>query len=148
RQPREPSPRDRRLPLGRRRDWQRRNGVAGGESCGLARPDRLCRCQRSGSGPCRPRAGHATAQRLPARAREGNRLSIRLFAGESVKMRGFILCATAVALSAMLLGCGDDAGEGSVSVSVWGEEYIEVGIPAGEFEDGWSVKYDRFLIAL
>lgn len=63
-------------------------------------------------------------------------------------MRGFILCATAVALSAMLLGCGDDAGEGSVSVSVWGEEYIEVGIPAGEFEDGWSVKYDRFLIAL
>lgn len=63
-------------------------------------------------------------------------------------MRGFILCATAVALSAMLLGCGSDAGEGSVSVSVWGEEYIEVGIPAGEFEDGWSVKYDRFLIAL
>lgn len=35
-----------------------------------------------------------------------------------------------------------------MSVSVWGEQYIEVGIPAEEFEDGWSVKYDEFLIAL
>ncbi|HEU5075051.1 MAG TPA: hypothetical protein VFU02_12765 [Polyangiaceae bacterium] len=35
-----------------------------------------------------------------------------------------------------------------MQVSVWGEEYIEVGIPAEEFEDGWSVKYDDFLIVL
>jgi len=48
-----------------------------------------------------------------------------------------------------LVACGsDDQGEGSVVVSVWGEEYIEVGIPAHVFEDGWSVKYDEFLVAL
>ncbi|HEY6728848.1 MAG TPA: hypothetical protein VI197_32780 [Polyangiaceae bacterium] len=54
-----------------------------------------------------------------------------------------------MAASFWLAGCGSDArGDGSVAVSVWGEEYIEVGIPEEEFEDGWSVKYDKFLIAL
>lgn len=54
-----------------------------------------------------------------------------------------------VAASSLLTSCGSDGvGNGSVLVSVWGEQYIEVGIPAAEFEDGWSVKYDEFLIAL
>lgn len=54
-----------------------------------------------------------------------------------------------LASNCLLAACGSEGrGEGSVSVSVWGEEYIEVGIPAEAFEDGWSVKYDRFLIAL
>lgn len=52
-------------------------------------------------------------------------------------------------LSCLLPACGSDSeGEGSVRVFVWGEEYIEIGIPAEEFEDGWRVKYDEFLIAL
>lgn len=54
-----------------------------------------------------------------------------------------------VVASCLLTGCGSEAGgEGSVRVSVWGEEYIEGGIAAEEFEDGWRVKYDEFLIAL
>src|SRR5688572_20226634 len=54
-----------------------------------------------------------------------------------------------IVLSCTLAACGSDSqGEGSVEVTVWGEEYIEVGIPAEAFEDGWSVEYDEFLIAL
>lgn len=53
------------------------------------------------------------------------------------------------ALSVSLAACGSDGqGEGSVRVSVWGEAYIEDSIPAEVFEDGWSVKYDEFLIVL
>jgi len=57
-----------------------------------------------------------------------------------------------VALGA-LNGCGDDAGDdgagsGTATFSVWGEEFIEDGIPADEFADGWSVTFDRFLLAL
>jgi hypothetical protein len=52
-----------------------------------------------------------------------------------------------------LAGCGssDDSGEagrGSVNFTVWGEEFIEDGIPAEEFQDGWSVTFERFLITL
>jgi len=52
-------------------------------------------------------------------------------------------------LAGLLVACGSDSrGEGSVVVSVWGEDYIEDGIPADGFEDGWSIEYDKFLIAL
>ncbi len=58
---------------------------------------------------------------------------------------------TALALTA-LAGCGDDDGEGdgsgTATFTAWGEEYIEEGIPADVFEDGWSVKFDSFLISL
>ena len=56
---------------------------------------------------------------------------------------------SSAALSVSLAACGSgDHGEGSVRVSVWGEAYIEDSIPAEAFEDGWSVKYDQFLIVL
>lgn len=45
-----------------------------------------------------------------------------------------------------LLGCGAD--QGTVTFSTWGEEYIETGIPASEFADGWSVQYSKFLVTL
>jgi hypothetical protein len=46
-----------------------------------------------------------------------------------------------------LAGCG--SGEtGGVAFTTWGEAYIEEGIPAAEFEDGWSVKYKKFLVVL
>jgi hypothetical protein len=49
---------------------------------------------------------------------------------------GILLCA--------LSGCG--GGQGNVSFNTWGEEYIEDKIPAAEFEDGWEVTYDKFLV--
>jgi hypothetical protein len=44
--------------------------------------------------------------------------------------------------------CGDDseAGEGALGVEIWGEEFIETGIPASEFADGWGVTFDKFLV--
>ncbi len=54
-----------------------------------------------------------------------------------------LLCAVAA-----LVSCSSGAGVGNVTFTTWGEEYIEAGIPASEFEDGWSVKYSTFLIVL
>lgn len=62
----------------------------------------------------------------------------------------------AVAALLALAGCTSDptadAGTGDAKVTTWGEEYIEQGIPAdpsGEagLVDGWSVRYDKFLVA-
>lgn len=52
--------------------------------------------------------------------------------------------AVAVVFLALVTGCSD--GTGAVNFDTWGEEYIEDKIPASEFEDGWEVTYDRFLI--
>lgn len=52
-------------------------------------------------------------------------------------------------ISLHLLACGgEDGGTGSVRVTAWGEDYIEEGISSSEFEDGWSVRYDTFLMVL
>jgi hypothetical protein len=58
---------------------------------------------------------------------------------------------TALALAALPACSGDDGesdGSGTATFTAWGEEYIEEGIPAAEFADGWSVKFDQFLISL
>ncbi len=47
---------------------------------------------------------------------------------------------------ALLPACA--AEEGDVRFETWGEAYIEDEIPEEEFEDGWSVKYDKFLVVL
>ncbi|WP_235880097.1 hypothetical protein [Polyangium aurulentum] len=49
-----------------------------------------------------------------------------------------------------LAGCGGEepAGQGSVSFTTWGEEYIEKEIPAAVFEDGWSVRFSKFLVVI
>ena len=45
----------------------------------------------------------------------------------------------------VLAACGAEAeGEGEVTVSVYGEDFIELGIPAEEMADEWSVSFDRF----
>jgi len=44
-------------------------------------------------------------------------------------------------------GGGGD-GQGKVVFTTFGEEFIEKEIPATEFEDGWTAKYDRFLLAM
>lgn len=72
-------------------------------------------------------------------------------------MRAISGIVTTSALAISLLGisaCGDPvstAGKGTAVFTTWGEEYIEEGIaadPEGQtgFVDGWSVKYDKFLV--
>ena len=50
------------------------------------------------------------------------------------------------------VACGDedasDAGEGSVTVNVYGEEFIEEGIPADAMQDGWAIHFDSFVISI
>lgn len=50
-----------------------------------------------------------------------------------------------LALFPLLAACG---GTGDWVVETWGEDYIEMGIPAEVFADGCSVVYDRFEVAL
>jgi hypothetical protein len=62
----------------------------------------------------------------------------------------------ALALVALALGCDDtdDAGQGMLAVSIYGEAFIEEGIPGGVqgcdacVEDGWTVTFDRFLVVV
>ncbi|MDC0742023.1 hypothetical protein [Polyangium mundeleinium] len=52
--------------------------------------------------------------------------------------------------AALLAGCGADetAGTGDVVFTTWGEGYIEEEIPASAFEDGWAIKFSKFLVVL
>jgi hypothetical protein len=66
-----------------------------------------------------------------------------------MKFQHFVLLAGFSALAA----CSEDAADaqnadGTLTVSVWGEEYIEEGLPTDVFSDGWSLKYDEFLVSL
>ncbi|NOK34675.1 hypothetical protein HMI49_15860 [Corallococcus exercitus] len=45
-----------------------------------------------------------------------------------------------------LVACS--SGQGNVTFTTYGEDFIEKQIPASAFEDGWSVKYDKFLVKL
>jgi hypothetical protein len=49
-------------------------------------------------------------------------------------------------LIALLASC--TAGEGEVEVRAWGEDFIEVGIPANAMADGWAVEFSRFEVEL
>ncbi len=52
-----------------------------------------------------------------------------------------------LAIAVVAAGCGSsDEGSGTLKVEIWGEDFIESGIPADEFADGWGVTYDRFLV--
>ncbi len=58
-----------------------------------------------------------------------------------------LACSAPLAIGAA--ACGDDApGEGEVTVTVYGEAFIEEGIPASEMADGWAVSFDRFLVTI
>ncbi|NRD47919.1 hypothetical protein [Corallococcus exiguus] len=45
-----------------------------------------------------------------------------------------------------LVACS--SGQGNVTFTAYGEDFIEKEIPASAFEDGWTVKYTRFLVKL
>jgi hypothetical protein len=49
-------------------------------------------------------------------------------------------------LVALLTSCA--AGEGEVEVRAWGEDFIEVGIPADAMADGWAIEFSRFEVEL
>lgn len=56
---------------------------------------------------------------------------------------------TALLLSAIFgLGaaCSSSEGEGAIVVTVYGEEFIEAGISADAFDDGWAVEFERFSV--
>ncbi len=60
-----------------------------------------------------------------------------------------ILLAGLAALASIGIGCSDDgSATGTLGLELWGEEYIEDGIPATEFADGYAVTFDMFLINL
>ena len=71
-----------------------------------------------------------------------------------MNLRFVSLVALTLPLAVALPGCGADdaaAGKGTATFTSWGEEYIEEGIPADPtgqagFADGWSLKYDKFLV--
>ncbi len=50
---------------------------------------------------------------------------------------------TLLPLFMLLAGCG---GEGTWTLTTWGEEYIEDAIPAADFADGCEAVYDTFLV--
>ena len=65
-----------------------------------------------------------------------------------------LIALTALALPTAACDDGEAAGEGRLAVSIYGEAFIEEGIPPGEpgcdgcVEDGWAVTFDRFLIVV
>ena len=53
----------------------------------------------------------------------------------------------ATSAAASTVACGDDNGKGTVTVTTWGESFIEDGLPSEVFpKDHWSVKYSKFLV--
>lgn len=54
----------------------------------------------------------------------------------------------AVAVSAVACSGSGSSGTGAVSFSIWGEPFIEDVIPSDKVEDGWSIKYGKFLVTV
>jgi hypothetical protein len=52
------------------------------------------------------------------------------------------------AMFAVLLSCAGPAEEGEVEVRVWGEAFLEEGIPAAVMADGWAIDFTRFEVEL
>jgi hypothetical protein len=62
-----------------------------------------------------------------------------------LQKRAALRLTTAVIAMLYSTGC---AGEGSLVLTTWGEAFIEEGIPAGTFEDDWSVTFSKFLVVV
>lgn len=65
-----------------------------------------------------------------------------------MKTSRWLLVLGMTAGSALLAGCGDDGGTGTAVFNTWGEDYIEVELPADKLEDGWRITYQRFLVVI
>lgn len=56
---------------------------------------------------------------------------------------------TTLLASLLLAGCGDDDNlVGTIHATVYGESFIEDGIPASEVSDGWSITFDSFTLEI
>jgi len=55
-----------------------------------------------------------------------------------------------VCIPVLAAACGSDdsPATGSVTATVYGEAFIEQGIPADVFTDGWSMSFDKFLVSV
>lgn len=53
---------------------------------------------------------------------------------------------TIASLPLLAIACTDEAG--TITSTVYGEEFIEEGIPADVFADGWSIAFDKFLVSI
>jgi hypothetical protein len=51
-------------------------------------------------------------------------------------------------ITASALFAGGCAGEGPLGLTTWGEDFIEEGLPADAFADGWSVTFSKFLVVV
>ena len=49
-------------------------------------------------------------------------------------------------LPLLAVACSDQPG--TITATVYGEEFIEEGIPAEVFGDGWSVAFDKFVVSI
>lgn len=56
------------------------------------------------------------------------------------------LTLTLTSLSLLAVACTD--APGTITATVYGEAFIEEGIPADAFGDGWSIAFDRFLVSI
>ncbi len=54
----------------------------------------------------------------------------------------------AVCSAGLVLAACNGKGEGTLRVEIYGEDFIEQGIAASDFADGWSVHFDAFLVCL
>ena len=65
-------------------------------------------------------------------------------------MRRLLWMILAILSATVMLACAeeDEAGEGTLTLTLWGEEFIEEGIPAEEMADDYEVTFTKFLIAL
>ena len=51
-------------------------------------------------------------------------------------------------VASLSIACEEDPGEATLRITAYGEEFIEDRIPEEVFVDGWSVDFDRFLVAI
>lgn len=66
-------------------------------------------------------------------------------------MRIFTQSSLALAASALLFtacGSSDTPAMGNVTLQAWGEDYIDVEIPAEDVIDGWTIRFEHALVAI
>jgi hypothetical protein len=51
-------------------------------------------------------------------------------------------------IAALLGGCADDEAMGMLDVRIYGEAFIEEGIPSSVFDDGWAIEFSKYLVAI
>lgn len=58
--------------------------------------------------------------------------------------------ALALATTPLVDACGDDAtlADGTLQVTIFGEDFIEDRIPSNDVADGWTIDFSRFLVAV